>query len=592
MICKNCGEQLEENAKFCTKCGARTDMDGAANANINAGAANMNVNPSQFSVNPSQFTAPFPSGEAAVNTHKSKLPVIIAVILVIAAIAIAGAVAFLALTGNSSKAGSMSPQEYFQYVETKSLDESTGTTSSAYKCYYDIMHGNASSSQVITLNVEKPLQDLIKSYVGMDMSWLKSISLTCDGYINGGDITAKGNIGLNGVGVLDYDSAISTADQAVLFRLPSISDAYLATPLNTATNYDPTAFSKMADMLPDQQRINNIVKRYGDILVKDITNVEKTTADMTVGSVTQSCTRLDANINAETAKKLAQDVAASIKSDNDLIAIIDSAITASGQKGLSSAEIVNQISKTLENVANSSTGSSGTSAIYTIYTNGNDEIVGTEISVNTGSGSPVPVVKCLAPVSGGNSALDFEIYMGQYNLSLTGTGNGSDTSHSGKYTLALNYENLLDIDVENYNIKDAAKGEINGSFTLKLADGAMDLIRNASSDIASMARLIESYSLKFDISSSGTSSDCKMSLIDNSNSPLLSFDVKTDVNSGTKLNPALPSGSDKVYNASDSGQIQQYMSGIRLDSVINALKQANVPSQYTDMLSSLAAQLR
>ena len=591
MICKNCGNELAEGALFCGVCGAKiansvtpeqntfANQDQYTNAPINE--------PDQNYMNNS-----YPSGEGANTTPatpKGKFPKKLLYIgLPIVAIVAAVALCFNSLAGFFIETFG-SNAAYFAYVEGTSLSGYSEALTSVYgKSQTAISNGIGGKSE-IKVELGDTLKTLLSSSLsGMDLNWLNQIKLVGDSSIK--DNKSSGTLGLflGEQNILTLEYLMDTAQNSMLIRCKELKDKYISIPFNanvnlTANASDISAASTTAlsnlyslmEYLPSEEELNNLLKKYVTIALKQITNddVTKESGDVTANGISENCTVLKLKVTEKLLLNIAKAILTEAEDDKDLIAVIEKfekgAKEISNASGNAVEEFKKGIADALENIntALDNLVEKGTEFFaLTDYVNSSHEIIGREFSVNE-----APLFKAVSAKKG--SDIGYELTVTD-QLSLIGTGKKSGNSLSGDYVLNLKGKEIFTISLENFS-SDLKNYTSKGAIDIKLGKDANSLMGGENSTAISLLNL----SLRMEMDTSAEKSNASIALL-SGESALAKISLDSTVTEAKSVET--PAATDIItYTEIDPSTLD-------FTKIIENLQKAGVPQNLLSLLQYAA----
>lgn len=411
MFCTNCGAKLDEGQRFCSNCGTpvQTFTPKAAEPAPAPESAQAPVyTPAEPTVPPVPPVPPVQpqSGKPARPKKKGKgwLVAILALILVAAAaFAVLRWNTVSAFAGNFIAKTFSDPEEYYQRVEKNSIRSMLDAAEEGdglFDLYQEAAQTRAAGG---TQYMEEKLQlsldtavlgddllDLIEDEAGVDVSWFRNVGMyvsaaTEDSRV-GGTVIAF----LNDTDIIDADVVIDTDDGAFYFGVPQLSDK-LAELNMEDMGYEGyadalAASQELTALLTDRELMSTLVERYSEIIVKDLTKVDKGAQELSAGDLSGKYTALEVTIDGKAQLKIAKDVLNKLKFDAEFekLAIAYFKAQAMSEAEANEAfdvEVLDWINKTLDELEGTDASELKNEIRMTVYVDALGKVCGREIEL-------------------------------------------------------------------------------------------------------------------------------------------------------------------------------------------------------------------
>ena len=301
MLCKKCGAELETDAKFCPECGAEVVV----------------------------------SETVETPKKKSKVKFIIAACVAVLILVI-GFTKGSALANTVKKLVS-SPEEYYQWVEKKQLEDTVETFTHMYEDYLLGAMGayDQNSSQTLSFELGEGAEDLLDllDAAGADITWLKSGKLTVNSNVKN-NVTESGiGFNLNGEKFADVKVIMDWNEELLYAGIPSLSASYLSADMDEfMSDYDMEAMLTMMNAmksldksLPKAAKLNKLLDKYIDMALECLDKVEmKEDEKISAVKVSQKCTKLEVTIEEKMVGEMLEKVFEALEEDKEVKEIITS----------------------------------------------------------------------------------------------------------------------------------------------------------------------------------------------------------------------------------------------------------------------------
>ena len=466
MFCTKCGAQMAEGQRFCGNCGAPVEIFTPEEARPEPERA-----PEQT---PSFTEPPTPPAEPPVEPEKPKkvkkdkpkgkakgwiLGILLVIVAAAAALAIFGWNAVSAFAANLAAKTFSSPEAYYQRVEKNNVRRGLDAAEEGegiFALYQEAAKAGAGTKDFFA---EEKLQlsfdesalsdevaDLIEDELGMDLSWLNNLgfylSMGSQDELLGGSLTAF----LNDKDIIDADFTLDTASGEVFFAVPRLSDqsvridpeemAY-ASGLDAE---DQAAAQELAETLLDEKLITTLIDRYSEIVIGDLTKVEKGTQELSAGDLSGRYTALEVKIDGKVMLKIAKDVLKKAQNDAEVKTVIFAVLK---NQGMSEAEIEQQYDSILNEMESKRAELEEMdpkeitrNVLMTVYVDGQGRIVGRDIKLREDK-EVLYEVRYAAVLKGLNYGVHAEVFADQ---SWEGYRNEKTVVFDGGGKLSLNKE--------------------------------------------------------------------------------------------------------------------------------------------------------
>lgn len=586
--CPVCGNPVNPTATFCTTCGAT--LNGAADSSMNNSMNNGTNYGSDFGYSEppkkKRKKAPFIIGGAA------------AVVLIAGGICIANA----ASLGNFIKRTFSSPESYYQSVGKEALSDAAESFGDSYDTYLKRMEESKSGGSVdLTLRLEEGGRSLLGTIAPMDISWLNEISLKVNSQMDGASSQGALEFYLNDDKLASMQIAADLDLEELYMKVPELSSEYLGMDLaqiaaESGMSVEMTTemsqmFTDLSKYCEDGDTVAALMERYGNIIFDNIDSVEKSSGTLEAPGVSQKCTVLRAELDAEDMTNIANDVLDELSSDKDIEKIIrafaDTAQTMSPDDTSLDGdsmyqEFLAQIDSMRSDIENMPLEGTDAALINELSVDNSGKIIGCSFSAFE-DGTETPVFNYSRAQDGKDFGMMTVISSGSSAFDIRGTGTISGSKESGTYTISMDDSPLLAVAVDDYDIKAARNGKAEGSFTITPQAGLLSMM--GSEDFS----MILNYSLKATFSSSDKTTQTDLTLM-SSETPLVTLALGSS--NETEAVDAFPADSDTVYNMMDETELMNYIINADWQGFADILNNSDIPAEYLTEINSMIQSLQ
>ena len=435
MFCTKCGAQMAEGQRFCGNCGAPVEL----------------FTPAEAKPEPELKKEPAPSfTEPSVPPTEPKKPKkekgkgkargwILGILLVIVAAAAALAVfrwhAVSAFAANLAAKTFSSPEEYYQRVEKNNVRRGLDAAEEGegvFAVYQEAAQTRAGKKDFFAEEklqfsfdqsaLSQEVADLIEDEIGMDLSWLKNLgfylSMGSRDELLGGSLTAF----LNDKDIIDADFTLDTASGEAFFAVPRLSGQTVRIDpeeLSYAAGIDSeeqAAAQELVDTLMDEKLITTLVDRYSEIVIGDLTKVEKGTQELSAGGLSGKYTALEVKIDGKVMLKIGKDVLKKAQNDDEVKTVICAVLKSQGYNEVEIAQayenILNEMKDTYAELEETDPKEITRNVLMTVYVDGQGRIVGRDIKIREDK-DLLYEIKYALVLKGLNYGVHTEVFMDQ-----------------------------------------------------------------------------------------------------------------------------------------------------------------------------------
>jgi len=559
MFCHKCGKPVEEGQTICPECAALEAQD-------------------TFELNQ-------PVGKKT-KKRNWKLPVILSsAVLLLAAAAV--------LVWGFFISGTFLPaQNYMMKVEKKAVSESL---SSVGKVYGTFMSAKPSENELkmgakadMHLLLGEEVIEMIESYAAergedADLSFLSDIAIDLETAMEGKFTLMNMGIGLNNKSVLTMSMLTNAQDMEMYFGLPELSDTFMKIKPEMPDNSGypgaavvPTVdyeeilemVEQMQEVLPSEETFTALLEKYILLVLEQIEDAEKETETVKVGDAEQKLNVITVKLSEKDALKIAKAVLKEAKGDKDLKKIlqdigdyaeevgsdaIDEDLYDSFKAGIESA--LESIDYAMEDASNKATLEIKT------YVNNQMEIVGRSIKEKE-SGMKVSYITVWQ-----GKKFGFEAKLAD-QIEIKGEGTKNKGVISGEYELVVNDEEMLTVEVSDYDEKKAEEGYPTFTLLIKPSEELLDSALGSASSVASL--LLDDLAVELKFNTSETKADTSIKLLTGDK---LLFGITASMEN-KEIAVEEP---EKYITVNGEADLEQWAQNIDLDSLLQKLEDAGVP---------------
>ena len=462
------------------------------------------------------------------------------------------------------------------------------------------------------LTVEETGKAVLGAMVGMDFSWLNTVTMDMTEIIKDGKEAINADILLNDAPVGTMNICMDLANMTEYFQIPELSQNYMAIPLipsmeetiadetGAMSEEDIAAYqaymeeyqasmetylkivSDMTTVLPDTKTLSTLLDRYGNILIENFGDETVTEEALSVEGVSEDCTVYEEILTEQEVLSILREVLTTAKEDQELKGLLDMWSETGGGEDLYAQLVAGADSALADLPEEGSEEINPEAAMFNskIWTNAEGKIVGREFGFTDETGTEsYPLISWKNPSADGNSALYFELWLDTSSITLTGSGQSGDQGLTGEYVLAFDGVKTVGVGVNNLKSDTEAPGYMNGSFNFSLLDtgteeepnplAAFGLTANIISDAAAQTSQVD-----FSLTSSGA--------------PVVTLSVTGGYEaSGESVEMPDQAVLDAALSVESEEDMTAYAEGLDWTTVLTNLGAAGVPEELINQLQMM-----
>lgn len=464
----------------------------------------------------------------------------------------------------------------------------------------------------MTLTVEETGKAILGAMMGMDVSWLNSVTMDMTGIVKDGKEAVNADVLLNDSPLGTMNICMDLANMNEYFQIPELSQNYMAMPMipsmedviadetGSMSEEDIAAYqayveeyrasmenyfkivSDMTTVLPDTKTLSTLLDRYGSIFIENCGDETVTEEALSVEGVSEDCTVYEEIITEQELLSMLKGILTTAKEDKELKGLLDMWSEAGNGEDLY-AQFVTGVEGALADLPEEGSEEINPEAAMLsskIWTNAEGKIVGREFSFTDETGTEsYPLISWKNPSADGNSALYFELWLDTSSITLTGSGQSGDQGLTGEYVLAFDGVKTVGIGVNNLKSDTEAPGYMNGSFNFSLLDTGTEeepnpmatfgLIVNISSDAAA-----QTMQMDFSLTSSGA--------------PIVTLSVTGGYDtSGESVEIPDQAALDAALSVESEEDMLAYAEGLDWSTVLKNLGAAGVPAELVAQIQMM-----
>ena len=604
MFCKNCGNPMDDDAVFCPNCGTAVENEVPAAEPVEP-VEEIPVLQQEDeildpSVEPEMDAAETEEPAFALNTEGevaapkkkiNKLPFLIGGI--VAAVAAVLLVVFNWANVSGFFVRTFSSPEKLQtkvYEDVVSKTFDTFTVSDKEKTELPYDPSNVGVEGEIRLSIDEQILNLIPAD-GMDVSWLSDIAIGYDMSIRDKMEKIAMDLILGDTSIIGADAVLNMETMEYWFRVPDLNDQAIYMDVGSLLDemgtvvmpaiYDTENLEEIAEILPSQEVLEQIITRYIGVVMSGFGDVEKSNEKVKVSGVSQNLHVLKATMDEDDLLKMAENLLKTLKKDDDIEDILLSIEEYVGEEGLydSFVEYMDEALESLDEVDMDDLGSFKLTLIT--YLNDANEIVGNTVKLSLpglGMGMKYEPISWVRVEQGKKFASELVISAGTESIVFEGKGENGKTTNS-EYTLSYDGEELLTVEIEDYVSTD---NQLAGTVRIVPSEYVMENMMSEMDLNDSIADLIGSASPALEIDFSGDKQGGSFSVaLAAGAKKLIAISSTSKITGADAIEPP----TDYV-DSKDDESLTEWTENMKtdfLDTLMNRLIEAGVPAELFEV---------
>lgn len=599
MICKKCGQEIADDARFCVHCGEQVQPEAVEPvAEEPVAVADVPVEEAKQPVETAVAVAELvpevetpvetaPVEEAPVSKKKSRLLRTVLFVAIPLVLVVALLLNINPLVGFAVKTFG-SGSDYLQYVETQAVQTTSGTVTDLYDQYLEMLTDKEqAASGKVRLVVGDKVMDLAEEMADteLDLEWVNDVSFNMETQMKENLYNVLVELQVGDKKIVGLDGMIDLKDQMIYAALPGLNEDYLEIPMDEMdmdlSDEEIEMMSEMRELvekaMPSGKQLDQLICKYVEIALDNIEEVEKSSETIEVEDISQKVTVLEFTIDDETVLEMAEDILTEAKEDKEIKKILENFQETAEQYDWYEEDLdlydefqdfvddtLDEIEDAFDEVENEE--------LLTVcdYVDGSNQIVGRKIELDGETVEYVTVKK------GTEFATEISV---ADQLEIVGTGAAKGYKITAEYEVEMENEKLLIVEIKDYDLKAAEKGHLNGTIRVKPTKELwemMDLETEITDDLS-----LTDLSLELTISDDEKEGAIGLYIVEG-NEKLLGVEIEGKKNS--KVNVAVP---DDAVDIDDEQEVTQWAEKLDLDAILDKLKDTDIPSDYVDLLETM-----
>ena len=473
----------------------------------------------------------------------------------------------------------LSAPEYFQALTLNELDGAVDAIASTYGAYGDLTNNYGGKAE-ISLQVGELILDQLEGTLSqmtgttMDLSFLANVDLAADIDVTNELTQLKLGLGLSDTQIITLCLLLSK--DTLWAGVPDLSETFVELSLGDAAIEMPATITDVMELLPNEDKLSELLNRYLALALKEIDNVERTQTTLELDGLKQNVTQLTTKIYHTDFLDAAKAVLTAVKADQDVKKIIDD-FSAYYNKTMADAyaefdaelslqwenvdmyaEFTDAVDSALESINKEEIDTENPVTLIT-YIDADHNIVGNVLTVPESENDALTYYT----VTEGN-AFKTLVDVKDIGLKVNGAGTTVNGVIDGKYTVSVMDTTFLTVELAKFDT--TKKDAVSGTIRLEPSADMLDRVLGGN-HMLSMADV--ALELKLDITEDN--SNIEINLVNND-----ALVVGIALKLGEKTPGALQKPANTV-DAMDMEALMGWVSSLDLAGVFANLRTAGVP---------------
>ncbi len=563
MVCKKCGNNMNDNSNFCSECGWDLRNGEEIATPVEAGKV---------------MTADSGFGR---NKKKILLPGAFALIVIlIATIVFAGPV-----IKNSARRIFESPYEYLLRVQSENTEKFAKDFAARVEAMKNSLDPKDGASAELGVEFGEDFKKLISDESDEEtakmLEWIDSVDVVADMVMDNNGFGYGLKLNANGVEIASADGVMDFNDEALYWQVPALSSEGIKIPFDEAGISPESGLvmldsaKTMIEIVPDEAVISDLICRYTNAVVSEIKNVTEEKKNITVGEISKKLTVLSGRIDSKTVINISEAVLKEFSADDNIRDIIVDFAEFSGQNGdglLSELDIA--VAEALEEIERAKKEEHGEEFItMNVYVDSVGNIEGIEFS-NPDSGE----VKLVTLKDGKRFSDEFALKIPGAKVSVGGKGVESGGKINAEYTVYVNDTDVVKVKIENFDIKAYEEGVINCKTVIEPTPKISSVFELADEEVSDDISFISDMRIDVTFSAKSVSDADMLIEVYYKNKMFVAFDIKGESSSDYAM--------VKPESSIDSTNIQLWVESIKTDKIKKLLEKAGAGKELLERIKT------
>ena len=506
------------------------------------------------------------------------------------------------------------PEKNLQNAQSSSTGEGSAVdvAGNVYGEILGILKGEMSNSAraSVTFRASDEFTSFVETFwlrqgAEIDVDWLDSLSMSLDIGAKGSDLGAALALGLNDTDLITGELFINLLEGKLFMGVPELQEEFVSLDVAQYLKDNPQVMdsfvkalmdskdksNKLAESLPTEAEMEALLRKYIDLAMDQIQEVERTTETVRLEELSQKFTILTFEVTPEDLMDIALVLLKEAEKDETVIQIveavceynntlIDEVFEGTGEDPkeyyLDPDEIMDSIGDAIDQLEDYDSGNDDPVIIRT-YVDMKNQICGRTIE-----NEDEDILLSYVTVREGDE-WEFQLIFQEDQVEITGIGTEKKEMITGEYSLEIKREDqkieLLTLEVENFDQKAKAEGKIRGTFRIAPGKYLLEQVLDEMPEYLTSLLGVVAPKLELKLEDNSVALNLLVS-----GKFFAGVDVKLEMNTG--YTPEKPEKSVDM----ETTDAEEWRGKITFDKLIENLRKAKVPAEYVDALEELINQ--
>jgi len=532
-----------------------------------------------------ESAAESPKAEATSKTApKKNIKMLLAAV---AAIVLVAVIANAPKIGNAAVKLFTSPAGYLQHLLKNASDEGAEQFAKGYDMALESMFAaeDMSSENELSITLGEDVRDLISEATDMDFDWMEKLSFLVNADSTKDAYKFDMGLALNDNRLISLVLLANMTEKMGYMQVPELNETYLGMDLEELLdengmdfddiNEATEMYEKIYKALPKKAKVEKLLKRYSDLAISCIENVEQDKEEVKVDEITNTFTVLEATIDEGTLQDMLEVIVKELKEDKDIKEIMYAVVEL--DEDADADEVYEEFLEALEELEDEldSLDEEEFEMVVKFYADNKGTLMGCVVEVEEANVE----VSSLTVQKGSKYASEFEVKVNGVKVVLEGTGKQTSSKLDGEFKLKAAGLKILELTLTDIKLKELEDGYFNGTVTVSLGSAAVSALEE------------ELYGFPFDLGdlvlelkeeSSKNKSEATLSLYEE-DKLLGTFSVSSKIGKAGKIKSPKEK---EVAMAEDESDLMDWVQDIDWDAFLESLE-GKVDDDLLDMFEGL-----
>lgn len=399
--------------------------------------------------------------------------------------------------GNAAVKLFTSPAGYFQHVLKNSSDEVAEQFAKGYGMGLESLDkaDDLRSEAEFSISVGEDVRDMLEDETDIDFGWMEKASLLVNSDMTKDAYKFDMGLVLNEERLISLIMLANMSDKMAYLQVPELNETYLGVDLETLfdemdldtddMNEVTELYEKLVEALPKDAKVEKLLKRYFDLAISCVEDVEQSKEEVKVGEISNKYTVLEATIDEETVKAMLEAVIPELKDDKDVKEIIYNVTDVlcevlELEDELDADDVYDEFVETLEDLEDEldDLEDEDFEFVLELYVDNEGKIKGWVVEVEE---EDVEISSFIV-TKGSKFAYELEGKVDGVKAVLEGTGKLGLSTLNGEFKVKAAGLKIIDFTLDDVKLKDLKDGYFNGTISVSLGSSLTSMLEEEMGD--------------------------------------------------------------------------------------------------------------